>query len=78
VQLADQNALEPMTRIIANTTKRKRRGDSGKPCQRPLSTLKKGEADPFIITTKEVVVIQHITHLIKSIPKPRCVKRSLM
>ena len=46
-------------------TSRKSRGDSGKPCLRPLSAWKNGEADPFMRNTKEEVVMHAKIHFMK-------------
>jgi len=59
-------------------TKRNKRGKSGHPWRSPHYALKKGEAKTFISTTKEAEEIQHITHLIKLISKPRWVKSRRM
>ena len=48
-----------------SATSRKSRGDSGKPCLRPLSSWKKGEAAPFMRTAKEAVVMHAKIHFMK-------------
>ena len=48
-----------------SATNRKSRGDSGHPCLRPLSAWKKGEAAPFISTSKEAVVMHAKNHFMK-------------
>ena len=57
-----------------STTRRNKRGESGQPCLKPLSDLKKFVADPFMRTEKVTVVIQHMIHLINGTVKPKCVK----
>jgi hypothetical protein len=59
-----------------STSRRKSRGESGKPFIKPLSDLKKGEAEPFMSTEKETVLMEHIIHLMKGTGKPKCFKRS--
>ena len=60
-----------------SATRRKSKGDSGQPYLRPLSAWKKGEADPFIRTAKEAIVMHSKIHFMKGYLKPRCVSRSL-
>ena len=59
-----------------SATRRNNIGESGKPCLKTLSDLKKGEAEPFMITERETIVMEHIIHLMKGIGKPKCFKRS--
>lgn len=52
-------------------TNKNNKGESEKPYLRPRYEGKKGEASPFINISKDTIDIQLITHLIKSILKPR-------
>ena len=66
-------AIAPLNPLA---TRRNRRGESGQPCLKPLSDLKKSVADPFMRTEKVTVVIQHMIHLINGTVKPKCVKNN--
>jgi hypothetical protein len=67
-----------MALLKPSATKRKRSGERGKPCHRPLSEMKKGEAAPFIRITKENKEIHAIIHLMKGTSNPKCVSSSLI
>jgi hypothetical protein len=59
VESSFRSLLKPLT------TKRKRRGESGHPCLRPHSALKKGDPEPLIRIGKDVVLIQFMTQVKK-------------
>ena len=52
-------------------TSRKMRGERGHPWRKPRYALKKGEATPFMSTTKEAIEMHPITQLTKLISNPR-------
>lgn len=64
-------------RLKPLTTKRKMRGDCGKPWRKPHLTLKKGDVAPFMSTTKEVVEMHPIIHLMKATSKLRWINNIL-
>ena len=67
--ISPSNSPLPFASRIAllspSITSRKSKGDSGKPCLRPLSVWKKGEAAPFMGTAKEALVMQEKIHFMK-------------
>ena len=56
-------SIGALLRPLAN--RRKSIGERGNPCWSPLFEVKKGEVEPLMRTTKEVVVMQQKIHFIK-------------
>jgi hypothetical protein len=50
---------------------RKRRGDKGHPYLKPLLDMKNLEVAPLIKTTKDIILIQLITQMMKGTLNPR-------
>jgi hypothetical protein len=60
-----------MALLSPYTTNKKRSGDKGQPCFKPLSGWKKQDVDPLIIIAKETIVKKHITQLMNGTSKPK-------
>ena len=64
--------------LMLYATSRKSRGDSGKPCQIPLSAWKKFVAEPLSKMEKETEFKHAIIQLTKYSLKARCIRSILM